>query len=240
MREFSREHRAVFEVKTAFAQFRPNVEDHEIADVTRSFDLFESAVCSFVLSELHFRQAERCRALKVQPELAAHSEAQGKSRNAAGVGDLQLALSILDRAAGSISKTSIKGSGGKKFEPAEAVRKLKEEIAYLEIKGSDATELGSLVDELFTKSVAGADSDQAFAALIAERLKNLAEVRGRADRGAQTNLPLWKLIAAAVALVVAVWIIYKCFFSRFRCSKAEKAIYEAVFVAAAVMFGACG
>lgn len=64
-------------------------------------------------------------------------------------------------------------------------------------------------------------------------------MRGTTGRGSETNIAIWKVLAAAVLLAVGSWLVYKCYYSRWRCSKREQAIYNSIITVALITFGAC-
>jgi hypothetical protein len=152
---------------------------------------------------------------------------------------LKQAVAFIDRLAGTVDKAPINTDATVKFKAADIVRQLKEQICHLEIKGSDAGELGKLVDQMFDTEIKDINSADGFLRLLSGRTKSLIEIRASKGRGAETNIAVWKLVSAAVSLALAIWVVYKCYYSPWRCSKKEKAIYNSRLAVAMIVFGAC-
>lgn len=249
MKQLSREHQAILNQKASFAHLRTVIEDEQSLELIRFYDSFDGAMSSFILTELHMRQGDRCKALQVFPDYQAHSHKQGARQNLKGLSYLaasQVFLEEFRKNLIGINPVARPPSPPreipveKSFSPRlqEVRQELKEAIAQLEIKGRDAQELGGVVDDVVSVFKIGASSVDVFA-FISAKVKELEAVRKTPERGAETNIAVWKLVAAAVLLVLAVWVVYKCFYSPWRCSKNEKAIYNTILAVAMIVFGAC-
>jgi hypothetical protein len=225
-------------VKASFAHLRPVVEDEQSVELVRFYDGFEGAISSFVLTELYIRQGERCKALNVFPSYQTHSTQRGEKHNVRGLSYLDSSRAFLNDFRSTIQKDTPVDKKFLKQALTEFKQDLKEALADLEIKASDATELGNTVDEVGAVFVPGATSIEVFN-FIDAKVGELEKARQLPGRGADTNLPIWKLIAAAVLLGLGAWVVYKCFYSRSRCSKKEKAIYDTILATAIVAIAAC-
>ena len=238
MKQLSREHQAVFNFETAVAQLRPVTEtDVDEADYKNFYDSFTSAVSNFINSELHFRQADRCETVGVNPDLETYSRDYGTELNDRGIamlGNARDALNDFIEQQGALPTT------GDEFEAelSDYADRLKRTMVSLEIKASDASELSEAIDQAIATLAPGANGADLLN-YASTKIQELIDVRGEDGRGADTNIPIWKLIAAAVLLVLGLWVVYKCYYSRWLCSKKEKAIYNTILSVAMIVFGAC-
>ena len=64
-------------------------------------------------------------------------------------------------------------------------------------------------------------------------------VRSQPGRGAETNIAVWKIVAIAITAGLGAWVVYKCKYSRWRCSSKEKKIYNTILALAMITYGAC-
>ncbi|HHT9113662.1 MAG: hypothetical protein HZA47_11080 [Planctomycetes bacterium] len=238
MKELTREHRAILNFKLASAQVRAIVGDEENIMFTRFYDAFEGGISYFIQSELNIRQGERCRALGVKPEIQSAALAQGAKLNKKGIEMLGISQAMLGEFIKTIAKEE--PSTDVKFQAKlkEFQVDVREILSDLEIKASDAKEIDGVLTEVIAAAGPGKTSKD-LAAFLAAKVKALAEVRGTAGRGAETNIAIWKLVAAATLLALAIWVVYKCYYSRWRCSKSEKAVYDTILAFAMVVFCAC-
>ena len=69
------------ESENEFRKFCPVVEDEESLHLLRFYDSFDGAVSAFILTELHIRQADRCKALGVFTDYQKHSANVGAQQN---------------------------------------------------------------------------------------------------------------------------------------------------------------
>lgn len=237
MKQLSREHQAILNMKASFSHFRPVVEDEQSLELVRFYDSFSGAISSFILTELHIRQGERCKVLQVFPEYQAHSLKKGEKHNLRGLTYLDTSKALLQEFRKNLKPESPVDRGfSRKLN--EFKLDLKEAIAELEIKPSDAEELGKLIEEIGAVLKVGATSVDVFG-YIDSKIVELDTVRRSKGRGAESNIAVWKLVSAAVMLSLGVWVVYKCYYSSWRCTKNEKAIYNSILALAAIIFGAC-
>lgn len=237
MKQLSREHQAISNLKISFCSFRPIVEDEQSLELIRFYDSFEGALSSFVLTELHIRQADRCKALGVFPDRQKSSLAVGEKHNLRGTSYLATSRIFLQEFRTALTPENPVNRGFSR-RIGEFKLDVKEALAELEIKGSDAGELGNVFEEVIAILKPGATSVDMFN-YIDRKVGELETVRKSPTRGAETNIAVWKLVSAAVMLGLATWVVYKCYYSSWRCSKNEKAIYNSILAVAAIVFGAC-
>lgn len=237
MKELTREQRAVYNFKVAASILRPITEmDVAMEDYQEFYDAFTGGVSRFIDSELNFRQAARCKAVKVQPDLEKYSKAIGEKSNTQGVEYLNIGLASFNK----FKKAQKFSEYDSKFEKVvqEYGDNLRNILVTMEIKGSDAEELNNVFNEVL-KALSSKNGGEAVLNVISSKIEELIKVRQTAGRGAETNIAIWKLIAAAVLLCVGAWLIFKCYYSRWRCSKREKAIYDSILAVAMMIYGAC-
>ncbi|HXT51034.1 MAG TPA: hypothetical protein VN811_08320 [Thermoanaerobaculia bacterium] len=237
MKQLSREHQAVLDQKVGFAAFRPVVEDEQSLDLLRFYDSFDGAVSAFILTELHIRQADRCKALGVLADYQKHSAGAGAKQNSTGLSYLETAQTHLDEFRKALKAENPVDKGFSR-QLNETKTAMKEALAQVEIKGTDAQGLGAVIDEVSGLFAIGATSVNVFV-YVGKKLDELKAMRRTPGRGAETNIAVWKLVAAAVLLALGSWVVYKCYYSPWRCSKKEKAIYNSILAVAIVTFGAC-
>lgn len=238
MKQLSREHQAVFNFEQAAIQLRPVTETDEGQEDYRDFfDYFTGSISNFINSELHFRQAERCTNVGVQPDLESYSQNFGEELNNRGIELLQESLTSFN------SFKDVQGelpATDSEFQQELNTFKhrLKETMVTLEIKGSDAEELSNQIDEL-ANTLASGSTGMNLLDYGSTKIQELIDTRNQPGRGADSNIPLWKLIAAAVLLLLGTWVVYKCYYTRRLCSKKQKAIYNTILAVAMIVFGAC-
>lgn len=246
MKEFTREHRAVLDFSVASARVGALVREEENMMFTRFYSAFESGIAYFIESELNIRQGERCAVLGVKKGIQDASLAQGQEMNRRGIEMLGIAQSMFAEFSKTIpqepptdAKFQAKLADAKfQVKLAEFQGNVREIFADLEIKASDARELDGVLTEVITAASTGKSAND-IALFLDAKVKTLAEVRSKDGRGAETNIAVWKLVAAAVFLCIAAWVVYRCYYSPWPCSTSEQALYSTVFAFATVVFGAC-
>ncbi len=238
MKQLTVEHQAVFNFKTAACHLRPLTEtDVAQQDYKDFYDAFTGAIASFIDSELNYRQASRCQQVGISPDLGTYSEGMGAKLNTAGIGyltesllsftsfsDQQIDLPIIDIEF--------------QQELADFKTQMREVLVRLEMKGSDALELSNQIEEAASTLVPG-NTGKELLDRMGQKVQELINVRNQPGRGAESNIAIWKLIAAVVMLGMAMWIVYKCYYSRWSCSKKQKATYDTILGIAIIVFGAC-
>jgi hypothetical protein len=235
MKQLSREHQAIAEQKAAFAHFRPAIADEQSIEMLRFYDCLDGAVSSLILSELHMRQAERCKALNVLSELHQHSLRIGNEQNLKALAHLANAQAF----AWKFRKKIVTEKSEKSFASRldDFRHETREAFCQLEIKGSDAAELGEALDEVATVLRTGGGEAELFD-FIDSAICSLEALRKTPGRGAQTNIAAWKLLLVRIVLALAAWTAWKCFHATCRCAQSERAVHGAVLAAASIVFAA--
>jgi hypothetical protein len=231
MKQLSREHQAVFNFKNAVAQFRPVVTDQESMPFTRFFDSFEGAISNFIQTELFIRQGERCARLNVFPDLKNFSLNYGNQLNVQGIDYLNISKTFLQEFRNSLSNEPVTDAAFQQVLNGYFVN-INETLSQIEVKASDAAELSAKFRTVLDTLATGSSGLKLIDYLI-------LQVRSTPGRGAETNIAIWKLVAAAALLALGAWVVYKCYYSRWRCSKREQAIYNSILTVAMITFGAC-
>lgn len=233
MKQLSREYQAIAEQKAAFAQFRPALADEQAQELLRFYDCLDGVVSSLILSELHMRQAERCKALKVLADLHMHSLRLGGEQNLLALAHLANAQAF----AWKFRKSMLAEKSGKSFAPRldDFRHEMREALCQLEIKGTDAAELGEALDEVCTVLRTGGAEAQLFD-FIDSSIRSLEALRKTPGRGAKTNIADWKLLVVRIVLALAAWTAWKCFHATCRCAHNERAVHGAVLAIASIVF----
>ncbi len=238
MKELARELKAVSAFRNAAANFRAVTEDVKEGRESYSdfYDYFTSAIVSFMGSELNFRQADRANVLGIQEDLEKYSRERGKQLNLQGITLLENAL---------ISYSEFEKEQTDIFSFDETISDLidefdeilKNQILLFETKASDTKEIYTSFAQLYDIIHEGVSIEEFFS-FNKNTIQKLIDIRRQEDRGATTNIALWKVIAIAVVACVAIIPIIRCYRLN-RCSKKEKAIYDSIIVTAMLVFGAC-
>ncbi|HPD63861.1 MAG TPA: hypothetical protein P5050_01000 [Bacteroidia bacterium] len=238
MKQLSREHQAVFNFKTAVCQLRPVTETDVAETEYRDFyDFFTSAISSFIESELNFRQADRASVLEIQSDFETYSTQNGERLNDIGKEYLNNALSSFQSFKS--QQTNLPDITSEFQEIVDNYRiDLKNVLLTLEMKGSDIEEISDEINSVLSTLAPGNTGIQLLD-YLEDKIEELINVRNQEGRGAETNIAIWKLLAAAVLLCLGAWVVYKCFYSYKLCSKREKSIYNTILAIAMITFGAC-
>jgi hypothetical protein len=182
---------------------------------------FLGAVLAFGVAERIAAAAERRKAAGLAPDPDA--EARIRRNNDKGLADLVEAQAGFKKLAGAVASLPPLAPAG----VATAVQwlgDLKVFIADCEFKPSDVGKLAKLIDEnaASVKKGPGALLDS-----IISKLAELETARKRPDRGAVDNIPLWKLIAIAVYLGIALIAVTVCLVRRNNCAALIQALAAA-------------
>jgi uncharacterized membrane protein YedE/YeeE len=110
-------------------------------------------------------------------------------------------------------------------------------IIDVEMKAGDVQELNTEIRTV--AEIAQGGSSRAVGDYMLNRYKQLAEVRNSPGRGAETNLPFWKLVAAGVIFGVGFVLIASCYNGWWSCSRRMRRTYEWIIAMAAIVLGAC-
>lgn len=237
MKTLSREHQAVFNFKNGMCQLRPVVTDQEEISFTRFFDSFDGAISDFIQTELFIRQGERCKELKINPDLESYSMNYGTKLNKQGIEFTRESLGFLREFKKSLKNEPITDEEFQKT-LEEYHLDLKETLVQIEMKASDVKEIDKVIEETL-KTLKKGSTGIDLISYIEKNLEELIKIRSKPGRGAETNIAVWKLIAAAILLGLGTWVVYKCKYSPWRCSSAEKKIYNTILAIALSTFGAC-
>ena len=237
MKELSREHRAILNFKTASAAVASLVRDEENIAFSRFYSAFEGALTFFIHSELMFRQADRCRALKVRPGVQSDAESAGERLNRRGIEMLTISQAMLASFGKGLGEEPVPDPT-LQTKLAEFRTEAREALADLELKASDVRELDGALSEAIAAAGPGKTSKD-LVAFMTKKLKDLAALRATEGRGAETNIAIWKIVAAAILLVLSVWTVVKCYRTNWGCSQKEQEIYGTVLAVALMTFGAC-
>ncbi len=236
MKQLSREHQTIASQKAAFAQFRPAIEDEQSVELLRFYDCFDGAVSCLILSELHMRQGDRCKALNVFTELAAHSYFQGTEQNLKALNHLANAQAFLWKFRKGLLADNAVGTPFMQLLD-DFRHEMREGLSQLEVKARDAVELGAVVDEVSAVFRSGATVVDIFG-FIDSAIRSLEALRKTPGRGAETNIAAWKLPVAQIMVAVAAWVAYQCFHTTCRCAQTEKSVHGAVLAIASVVYAA--
>ncbi len=240
MKQLTREQQAVYNFQISSDLLRPVVEPDESEgskNYEEFYDYFIGAISKFIDSELNFRQGDRCSVLNLQPDLMNYSNNIGTEYNQTGIDVLTDALTSFNNFKNTQTDTPVTDS---EFQIVldEYRDNLKQELLKLEIKGSDVQEYGEQIDLVLDTLLPG-NNGMDLLNYTSSKIQELIDIRNSPTRGAETNIAIWKLLAAAVIIGVGSWVIYKCYWSSRRCSKKQKSKYNTILFIAMVTFGAC-
>jgi hypothetical protein len=94
----------------------------------------------------------------------------------------------------------------------EDVSALKEELQFhlgeLEVKPSDSSRIAKAISPIF--DLVGQGNVNGLYEHVARQAGTLQRLRASESRGAEENIPVWKIVAIAVAVGVWVWALFKC------------------------------
>lgn len=237
MKTLTREHQAVFNFKTGMDQLRPIVTDQESIYYTRFFDSFDGAISNFIQTELFLRQAERCRELDVNSDLENYSFGYGTKLNQQGIDILKDSIAFLKEFKKSLNDEPIIDDEFQTILNNYHID-LKETLVHVELKASDVKEIDQVIESTLSTLATG-NTGIELISYIESNLEKLVSLRNEPGRGAEKNIAVWKIVAAAVILGLGAWIVYKCYYSPWRCSSKEKKIYNTILAIALITFGAC-
>jgi hypothetical protein len=235
MKVYSREHQSLVQFQNAVSNYRPSVADTESKDFQYGFDSFTDAVGKFILSELNFRQGERSEVLGIYDDRTKYYRGIGGEFNAQGIKALKEGQPALTEMVNSLP------AGGSSPELSEAIAEMlgvfEKVIIDVEMKSGDVKELNAEIRKI--AEIAQGGSSRAVGDYMLSRFNELAEVRNTPGRGAETNLPFWKLIAAGVIFGVGFVLIASCYNGWWTCSSSRRRTYEWIIAVAAIVLGAC-
>ena len=236
MKVYSREHQGLVQFENAVSNYRPAVADTDSKPFLDGFDAFTDAVGQFVLSELNFRQGERSEVLGVYEDRTAYYKGIGNEFNTQGIDALKEGRPFLAELVGSLPE------GGKEYpELEERVNEIlgafDKIMMDVEAKAGDIKELDVEIQSI--AELTRTNNPRAVGEYMLRRFDELTELRGTPGRGAETNLPLWKLYAAAVIFGVGFVLIASCYYGLWTCTRARRRTYEGIILAAAILLSAC-
>ncbi|MBV7296940.1 hypothetical protein [Enterovibrio paralichthyis] len=171
-------------------------------------DSLINAVAIFGETEHFAREAERCQVLGIQKDREKQCNRMVKKRNAAG-------LDVLSDAGAALKKMKKRAKDAKVC----SAKRIKSELAAFEsdfadllvdsqLKPSDVRKVQNVVEEAV--SLARKKGVDGMFSLLEKNLDELTSLRKRDDRGAFDNVPMWKIVAVALFLGVAVIAIIHC------------------------------
>lgn len=175
--------------------------------------------------------------LDINRDLETYSKTYGLKLNKQGVGYLRTALGFLKEFEKSLDRQPKTDEAFQKV-LREYHIDLKEILVHQEMKASDIKEIDDVIKETLQALKKG-NTGLDLIKYIEKNIEKLIKVRLQPGRGAETNIAVWKLIAAAAMLGIGAWIVYKCYYSPWRCSSNEKKIYNTILLLAIAVFAAC-
>lgn len=234
MKTLSREHKAMFDYETGATNWRPAFES-ETADWLGVFDCVSSSISNFILSELNYRQGERSDAAGLYEDRVSYYSEIGARFNVLGIDGLDQSLPYLD----DFINSEVFPSTGSAFNVTldDFKRDLLDLFIDVEWKAADITIIMDVIDEVFDNIREQSASN--LLDYIASKITDLKDARNSASRGSEENLPVWKVLGAAVLLGMATWAVYACYYRSKGCTQKQKNKYNAVMVIALLTYGAC-
>ena len=201
----SREQQAGIEFQTYSASFKELFLESDSKNLRIFANAFIGAMTNFGQCELYARKAERAKILNVFPEVQRNGLQQSQRQNDKG-------LELLEHALAAFKSFNLESqgepiSGGRpNLTPLTSFRgDLVSFIVDLEIKASDAEEINKVLTE--TIEIVSGRGETGILNYVEGKLTELAGVRKRADRGAVSNIPYWKLVGIAIMLGIVVSIV---------------------------------
>lgn len=109
-------------------------------------------------------------------------------------------------------------------------------LGELNIKASDARKTAEAISPIL--DLASKGDAAALYREIADRAVQLQKLRSSEDRGTKENIPVWKIVAIAVAVGIWIWALFKCRWWG-SCSLKEGLAYAIVFWISALIAKYC-
>jgi hypothetical protein len=229
----TRELQSVEEFLHASASLRQVADDGRGRALVDFADAFVQATANFGLCELRVRQAERLDALGRQEQIGLLRDRSAVA-NTKGLRSLSNAREALNNFRQELAGYPDRADVG------AAIDRVREEVpnalADLEVKAPDIEKINAALDEGFEVARAG-DPGQV-ADYLEERVRRLDRVRRQEDRGTVENIPVWKIVAIAVAVGIWIWAFFRCTWWG-SCSYAEGLAYFIIFWLAALVSRFC-
>lgn len=205
-----------------------NSGETELATFVESFN---DACSLFGLSELYYRQKGRIEYGTNEPDLIAYYDELGQQYNNKGIDLLTLAIDGLQAYINSHQFDP----PGQPADFSEFVGEFKTYFENLEVKPRDTQELVTVLNNTVN---AVAPGEQATFQYLLDKAIELRTVRQSPDRGAETNLAWWKIVAIAVYVGLAATEIWFCIIKN-KCSKKAKAVLKGGQTIAALVMKFC-
>ncbi len=205
-----------------------NSDEPQLATFLESFN---DACSLFGLSELYYRQKGRIEYGTGQPDLIAYYTELGGTYNNKGIDLLTIAINGL---VAYISSHQFNPPG----QPAQFTEFSKEFKTYfenLEVKPRDTQELVTVLNDTVNAVTPG---EQATLQYLLNKALELRAVRQSPDRGADTNLAWWKIVAIGVYVGLAAIEVWYCIIKN-KCSKKAKAVLKSGQTIAALVMKFC-
>ncbi len=199
-------------------------------EVATFLESFNDACSLFGLSELYFRQKGRIEFASGEPDLIAYYDELGQQYNNKGIDLLTLAIEDLQ-----VYINSNQFPAGPPADFSGFVEEFKVYFENLEVKPRDTQELVTVLNDTVNAVQPG---EQATLQYLLNKAIELRTVRQSPDRGADTNLAWWKIVAIAVYVGLAATEIWFCIIKN-KCSKKAKAVLKGGQTIAALVMKFC-
>lgn len=235
MKVLSKEHQGMQNYQYSADSLRIALDFESSSDWMNCFELFSTSISSFILSELNFRQGERSQVANIYPDRTNYYFNIGNKFNQRGINGLFDSANFMN-----LFKNS------ESFPPTTAdfdltLDEFRQDLLDLfidvEWKASDITKIQNVINEVFS-NISQQPSENLLT-YIESKITELANVRQSPTRGTEENLPIWKVLAAAVLIGFAAWAVYACYYRSRGCTKKQRRTYETVMSIALITYGAC-
>lgn len=178
-------------------------------DTEAAYTTFCDAVNAYGQQELFARRAERIDAIQATKRLAAARD-RSISERFRSRGDIGIGYALDELAA--LLESGVSDSLNATDEHAGRLDEFSEDLLFqfseLEIKPKDVTRLGEVLRDVIGEARDGGEKQLISA--MQQRLETLRDLRAQPDRGAVDNIPVWKVVAIAIAIGFAVWLVVRC------------------------------
>lgn len=228
-----REQDAMADFLQATDFMRRIADDDRVKGFADLNDNLIQAIASFGVGELHARRAERLQALKLsgsRSQAAAKLSARYNEKGQKLLDSAMVGVKALEKDLEKYPK-----------EPLSAVivdefyEDLREALVDLEVKASDVEQINTVIRSGFDQF--RGKPPQGISEYLTSKIKELGDIRKRSDRGAVSNVPLWKIAAIAVAVGVWIWALFRC--GAGKCSLSEGLAYFVIFAVAVLITKFC-
>jgi hypothetical protein len=183
------------------------------------------AADSLLAAVLYFGRAERIANADARRKAAglrtdAATDERVKKWNEKGLLRMPAAISAVKRFGASTGAPTPEALA----EVSDVVDCLKNFLADSELKPTDVAKLAKTLDEVGAAIKGG---DKAIADYVSKKLSDLENARRQPDRGTSDNIPIWKLLAVAAFVGLALFVIFRCVVKKVDCAAAVAAAIAA-------------